>query len=137
MKGTENGDRFNRCESEIGFHVSIYTEQAEHLQFHLFASAFRCFKLIFSEMPNAQHGHFSCFDLGRDFIVTSEFVADRCPNEVGSVGENAFPHKQVDRPQVHEPEVDRDFLAIGNFPDHDPSLYHLKGWSRDGDDGFR
>ena len=63
-----------------------------------------------------------------------KLVADRCANEVSTVGIEPVPHHQIDMTEIHEAEVDRDLLALDRLrPDflnlacHHPPAIHWDG----------
>src|SRR6476619_83860 len=65
-------------------------------------------------------------------------VADRGPNEVGTVGIEAFLHQEIDVAEVDVTKVDRDLFRLARSVAEPMNLcrhcvlYHLSGWYMDG-----
>jgi hypothetical protein len=71
--------------------------------------------------------------------MTFELVADRRPDEIGTVRVEPFLNHQIDVAKVDIAKIDRDFFCFrrlgSKFPyvihHHPPSINHLIGWHMD------
>ena len=83
---------------------------------------------------------FECLTVDRflDGIrLCGKLIADRRPDKVGAGGVEPFLNQEVDAPEVHMAEIDRDLLCFGcffpelmNVVGH--LLLHPSGWYMDG-----
>src|SRR5580704_10395583 len=108
----EDGDGVDRRSREFGRAVIVDRRKADDLDTKPFAFRLRRLQLLAAEASEAEFEGVPHDRLLDGVGVGGELVADRCPDEVGAVGIEAFAHQKIDMAEVDEADVDRDLLAL-------------------------
>jgi len=137
MQSPQHADGGDRGPSKLGCDVLGDSGKTQHVDVQHLTGAARGFEILAAEVPQTEIQTFSGRRLFSYIGMTFELIADRRPNEIGTVRVEAFMHHQVDVTEVDEAKIDRDLFAVGglwpefaDIADHVclPSIHHLHGW---------
>jgi hypothetical protein len=136
MKSAEDSDGFDGLQSEFPRNVGCDGGKPQHVNIHGLPSIPERFEISAAEVSEAKVQLFARSCLANHFIVPSELISNRGTDEISSVGIEAVGDEQVYLAQVHEPEIDRDFLTLGYFRTvlvsgnchASPSSWMVHGW---------
>ena len=112
MQGTQHGDRFDGRQGKFRRHIRGYAGKPKHLDVQFLPGRsgrlqIRAREVAETELQRMPHNRFLDF-----LFMGRKPVADRGPNEVGTVGIEAFLDQQIDVAEVDVTKVDRDLFRL-------------------------
>ena len=120
--GPEHRQGADGLQREFRRDVRGDADQADDLDVKHFAGGPRRLKFDHPELEQADLERVPV-DRARYLLrLAVQLVADRRPDEVGPVREEAFLDQQIDPSKIDIAKVDRNLLAVGNAP---PQLHHF------------
>src|SRR6266446_6003463 len=136
LQRPEHRDRRDRRAGKLGRNIRRDAGEPQHTDVEHLPGGARCFEIFAGVMANAQVETFSGRSLFDDISMAIEVVADRGSDEIRPVRVEPLLNHQVDVPEIHVAEIDRNFLAIADFGSKLtdvvghvlPSRCHPDGW---------
>src|SRR5262245_8985890 len=146
VQRAQHGDRFDGRQREPWRYVSSDTGESQYLDVQFFTGRsdrlqIRSGEVAESELQRMPPNRFL------DFLpMPRKLVADRRPNEVGTVGIESFLNQQIYMAEVDVTQVDRNLFRLAcsvaesmNLGSHrcSPSVWMVYGWSAPNFQAFR
>lgn len=114
VKGAEHLDRFDGGDCELGCYVVGDARQAHDLDVQHLPGSARPFEIGASDMLQAEHER-AARDRSLHLVrVQRQLIPDGGPDDVGTVGVEAFLDEEVDLAEIDDTEVDGELLGLAD-----------------------